>query len=134
MPRALIYAMKTLFVQTIMVLTHARVTKDLLEMEQVVQVRINIIYLISLIKTLYGNITLLCGSSACAFLLFCNDIFSSSPDIDECLLDPSSCDANAFCTNSRGSYSCDCKRGFTGNGTICEGMLSILRFGCFCRM
>ena len=54
--------MKTLFVLTIMVRTHARVTKDLLEMEQFVQVRINIIYLISLMKRFDGKIALLCGS------------------------------------------------------------------------
>ena len=54
--------MKTLFVQTRMVLSHARVTKDLLEMEQFVQVRMNIIYLISLLKRFDGKITLLCGS------------------------------------------------------------------------
>ena len=56
MRRAPIYVMKTLFVLTIMVLTHARVTKDLLEMEQFVQVRINIIHLISLLKRFDGNI------------------------------------------------------------------------------
>lgn len=123
--------MKTLFVQTRMVLSHARVTKDLLEMEQFVQVRINIIYLISLLKRFDGKIALLCGSCVCAFLVVLQLYF---PDIDECSLDPSSCDAKASCTNSRGSYSCDCKRGFTGNGTACEGMLNILRFGCFCRM
>lgn len=62
MRRAPIYAMKTLFVQTRMVLSHARVTKDLLEMEQFVQVRINIIYSISLLKRFDGKIALLCGS------------------------------------------------------------------------
>ena len=67
------------------------------------------------------------------FSCFAMIFFSSALDIDECLLDPSSCDAKASCTNSRGSYSCDCKRGFTGNGTACQGMLNILRFGCFCR-
>lgn len=59
--------MKTLFVQTIMVLTRARVTKDLLEMEQFVQVRINIIYSISLLKKFDGKIALLSGSHACTF-------------------------------------------------------------------
>lgn len=46
-------------------------------------------------------------------------------DIDECASVPSACDVNAACSNSEGSYSCECKRGFTGNGTICEGSLSV---------
>ena len=43
-------------------------------------------------------------------------------DIDECTSDPSPCNENADCTNSDGSYSCTCKQGFTGNGTVCNGM------------
>lgn len=43
-------------------------------------------------------------------------------DIDECSSDPSPCDENADCTNSDGSYSCTCKQGFAGNGTVCNGM------------
>ena len=42
-------------------------------------------------------------------------------DIDECSVDPSSCDKNADCTNTDGSYSCTCKQGFTGDGAVCEG-------------
>ena len=45
------------------------------------------------------------------------------PDFDECSLEPSPCDENADCTNNDGSYSCTCKQGFTGNGSICEGVL-----------
>ena len=44
------------------------------------------------------------------------------PDFDECSLEPSPCDENADCTNTDGSYSCTCKQGFTGNGSICEGV------------
>ena len=43
-------------------------------------------------------------------------------DFDECSSEPNPCDDNADCTNSDGSYSCTCKKGFTGNGTVCEGM------------
>lgn len=43
-------------------------------------------------------------------------------DIDECSSDPSPCDENGDCTNSDGSYSCTCKQGFAGNGTVCNGM------------
>ena len=45
------------------------------------------------------------------------------PDFDECSLEPIPCDENADCTNNDGSYSCTCKQGFTGNGSICEGVL-----------
>ena len=45
-----------------------------------------------------------------------------SSDIDECSADSSPCDENAGCTNSDGSYSCTCKQGFTGEGTVCQGM------------
>ena len=47
---------------------------------------------------------------------------SCTLDIDECLSDSSPCSENALCTNNDGSYSCNCKQGFTGNGTVCEGM------------
>ena len=38
-------------------------------------------------------------------------------EIDECLDDP--CDFNATCTNTAGSYVCDCNTGFTGDGDTC---------------
>ena len=46
--------------------------------------------------------------------------YSSITEIDECLDDP--CDSNATCTNTDGSYICECNTGFTGNGTNCTGM------------
>ena len=54
-------------------------------------------------------------------------------DIDECSAESSPCDKNADCTNSDGSYSCTCKQGFTGDGTICKGkremLLTIIHYG-----
>ena len=44
-------------------------------------------------------------------------------DIDECSADSSQCDENADCTNSDGSYSCTCKQGFAGDGSLCDGLL-----------
>ena len=38
-------------------------------------------------------------------------------EIDECLDDP--CDLNATCTNTDGSYICECSSGFTGDGETC---------------
>ena len=42
-------------------------------------------------------------------------------DIDECAAGTSSCDTNAECVNTKGSYNCICKPGYHGDGIICEG-------------
>ena len=42
-------------------------------------------------------------------------------DIDECSVFPSVCDINANCSNTRGSYYCTCKAGYTGDGKACKG-------------
>ena len=44
-----------------------------------------------------------------------------SPDIDECSTNSHSCDVNAVCSNTVGSYACACKAGFTGDGFTCIG-------------
>ena len=44
-------------------------------------------------------------------------------DIDECSSNSHSCDVNAVCNNTRGSYTCACKSGYSGDGTNCTGML-----------
>ena len=40
-------------------------------------------------------------------------------DIDECSTFTHSCHADSDCTNTMGSYDCNCKDGFTGDGLIC---------------
>ena len=47
-------------------------------------------------------------------------------NVNECS-ESQSCDHNAFCNDTRGSYSCSCAAGFTGNGLICYGNLTILK-------
>ena len=38
-----------------------------------------------------------------------------STDLDECDRNTNDCDQHASCTNERGSYSCKCNHGFTGD-------------------
>ena len=53
-------------------------------------------------------------------------------DIDECELGLADCDGNAYCTNTTGSYTCTCNKGYTGEGHngFCEGtiILHVYRF------
>ena len=46
------------------------------------------------------------------------------------------CHANATCTNTIGSYICDCDEGYDGNGTNCTGMhlISFIIFVCVSTM
>ena len=37
-----------------------------------------------------------------------------------------SCHDNATCTDTTGSFSCECGVGFTGNGTYCRGTTNVL--------
>ena len=46
----------------------------------------------------------------------------SFPDINECGINAHNCDVvNGNCTNSFGSFICQCGPGYTGNGTTCTG-------------
>lgn len=42
--------------------------------------------------------------------------YAQCPDVDECRLGLHNCHPEAECTNTHGSYSCQCKRGFIGDG------------------
>ena len=46
-------------------------------------------------------------------------------DINECST-AYTCDSNADCVNTVGSYTCHCRNGFTGNGQSCTGNFMIL--------
>lgn len=39
-------------------------------------------------------------------------------DVDECDTEEHSCSADAVCNNTRGSYNCDCKPGYSGDGNL----------------
>ena len=42
-------------------------------------------------------------------------------DVDECNTSSPVCDINANCSNTRGSYICTCRAGYTGDGKTCQG-------------
>ncbi|XP_028410393.1 adhesion G protein-coupled receptor E1-like [Dendronephthya gigantea] len=43
-------------------------------------------------------------------------------DENECALETHRCDSHATCSNTIGTYTCTCNRGFNGNGTVCEAV------------
>ncbi|XP_078681185.1 IgGFc-binding protein-like [Branchiostoma floridae x Branchiostoma belcheri] len=47
------------------------------------------------------------------------DVANVNHDVDECALGWDECHANADCINTHGSYSCQCRPGFTGDGRDC---------------
>jgi len=42
-------------------------------------------------------------------------------DIDEFTSQTHDCSPNSKCTNMEGSFQCECKSGFTGDGKTCDG-------------
>ena len=61
--------------------------------------------------------------------------FVCSPsDEDECKIGSAKCHYKANCTNTAGSYKCDCHRGYRGNGQVCTGEKVFVDFNLeFCR-
>jgi hypothetical protein len=45
---------------------------------------------------------------------------SACVDVDECELGEDDCDGHASCTNTEGSYECECDDGYSGDGQDCE--------------
>ena len=61
----------------------------------------------------------------CCALLLCIIIILYYIDIDECMESTGTCDRNADCKNTPGSFSCSCHSGYTGDGIFCAGNLLI---------
>ena len=53
----------------------------------------------------------------------------SLSDINECEVS-NPCDENAKCSNTEGSFQCECNARYNGNGLICQG---ITAFRCDCQ-
>ena len=49
-------------------------------------------------------------------------------DNNECLIGTHNCHEVAECTNTNGSFYCNCTPGFDGNGTYCQGICNIAPF------
>ena len=93
-------------VQTLMAATLVPVTLDTLEM-------------VSLAMVSYTIILSVKSCSGIVIVIHHNILFV---DINECEVGTDSCDENAECTNTDGSYTCACNTGFIGNGVTCNGM------------
>lgn len=52
-------------------------------------------------------------------------VFNMFADIDECATNADNCHVKADCTNTIGSFTCKCRAGYEGNGTVCVGMFDI---------
>ena len=49
------------------------------------------------------------------------ELLRLTTDINECDQNMHSCDSNAKCTNTNGSFRCFCNDGYTGDGMTCSG-------------
>ena len=56
------------------------------------------------------------------FIHYCKRFTHFFSDINECVRNTDNCHANAFCTNTEGSFLCTCLTGYAGNGVLCGGM------------
>ena len=50
-------------------------------------------------------------------------LFICRLDVNECEDGTHDCHNNANCTNIPGSFNCSCKKGYTGNGSLCSGII-----------
>ncbi|XP_078675153.1 uncharacterized protein LOC144913015 isoform X3 [Branchiostoma floridae x Branchiostoma belcheri] len=57
------------------------------------------------------------------------DLADVNHDVDECELGLDDCDPDAVCVNTHGSYKCECKPGFTGDGKTCWTRSTCVAFG-----
>ena len=49
-------------------------------------------------------------------------------DTNECHLNQHNCSVNANCINMPGSFKCECKNGYTGDGYACNGNVMITNY------
>ena len=66
--------------------------------------------------------------NSCQKLINCIQQGCFCLDIDECSENTDNCDINANCLNNPGSYSCQCKSGFSGDGFSCSSKTNYLHY------
>ena len=49
-------------------------------------------------------------------------VFFSPTDVNECTDSSHNCHQDATCTNTNGSFTCQCTTAYSGNGTACQGI------------
>ena len=65
------------------------------------------------------------GPGKCPSIIFSSINMFAVLDIDECGASSPVCDINANCSNTRGSYICTCRTGYTGDGKTCQGRINV---------
>ena len=63
--------------------------------------------------------------SICNIQRWYSNWFIFSTDVNECTNDQHTCHLHGNCTNTDGSYTCDCIDGYTGDGNICFGIFFV---------
>ena len=51
-----------------------------------------------------------------------------SLDVNECMTNQHNCHEDAYCNNTKGSWTCFCNFGYDGNGTDCRGILGFFKW------
>ena len=51
-----------------------------------------------------------------------NILYNFFEDFNECIMGTDNCHSEAICNNTIGTFTCYCKKGYSGNGTTCVGM------------
>ena len=67
-----------------------------------------------------------CHRNVCSDIssgLSCKYKFLHSIDVDECTTGGHNCHHNAICIDIQGSYTCQCKTGYSGDGFTCTSEL-----------
>ncbi|CAH3140654.1 unnamed protein product [Pocillopora meandrina] len=84
-------------------------------------------------KTGYFGDGWTCQGKCPLFACFYNVKFTITDfltDIDECATGKQKCSADAECNNTKGSYNCTCKPGYSGDGRTCNGKFSPSSWRC----
>jgi len=77
--------------------------------------------MVSLAQVRLSCLAIVFGVSCLHFFVYFFFFFFET-DINECALGTDNCASTATCTNTPGSYYCNCTAGYSGNGVNCTGL------------